>query len=83
MEKRGAGGIELAGAGGYVAGVGADLSTLSLMQEEIRRDGDSILLDRVKFVSPKDDAHPTLHVLDQSILLSLCLDVKSFNPTFS
>jgi len=41
---------------------------------------DAILLEKIKFEKDGDNEHYTLSILDQSILLALCLDVKNDNP---
>lgn len=41
---------------------------------------DAILLEKIKFEEEGDNVHHTLSILDQSILLALCLDVKNDNP---
>jgi tetratricopeptide (TPR) repeat protein len=41
---------------------------------------DALLLERIKFEEQRDNEHHTLSILDQSILLALCLDVKNDNP---
>ena len=41
---------------------------------------DAILLEKVKFDEDRDNVHYKLSILDQSILLALCLDVKNDNP---
>jgi tetratricopeptide (TPR) repeat protein len=48
--------------------------------QEIELEEDTILLDRVQFEETKDNQVTELTVLDQSILLALCLDVKNSNP---
>ena len=46
----------------------------------IEHEEDGILLERIKFDDEKENEVTRLSVLDQSILLSLCLDVKNNNP---
>ena len=41
---------------------------------------DALLLERIKFEEQRDNEHHTLTILEQSILLALCLDVKNDNP---
>jgi hypothetical protein len=41
---------------------------------------DALLLERIKFEEQCDNEHHTLSILEQSILLALCLDVKNDNP---
>jgi hypothetical protein len=48
--------------------------------QEIELGEDTILLDRVQFEETKENQVTGLTVLDQSILLALCLDVKNSNP---
>lgn len=46
----------------------------------IQHDDEGILLERVRYEDEKDNVHEKLDALDQSILLSLCLNVKNDNP---
>lgn len=46
----------------------------------VKHDDEDILLDRIKFSDEKDNRQSDLTVLDQAILLALCLDVKNTNP---
>jgi tetratricopeptide (TPR) repeat protein len=41
---------------------------------------DALLLEKIKFEEELDNVHYNLSILDQSILLALCLDVKNDNP---
>ncbi len=41
---------------------------------------DALLLEKIKFERDGDNEHYILSILDQSILLALCLDVKNDNP---
>ena len=41
---------------------------------------DALLLEKIKFDEQADNEHHILSILDQSILLALCLDVKNDNP---
>ena len=41
---------------------------------------DALLLEKIKFEEEQDNAHHNLSILEQSILLALCLDVKNNNP---
>ena len=41
---------------------------------------ETILLDKVKFVEEADNTHFELSILQQTVLLALCLDVKNKNP---
>ncbi|KAL7519666.1 hypothetical protein ACHAWX_004423 [Stephanocyclus meneghinianus] len=41
---------------------------------------DALLLEKIKFEEEQDNIHYRLSILDQSILLALCLDVKNDNP---
>ncbi len=41
---------------------------------------DAILLEKIKFEDYDDNEHHTLSILEQSIILALCLDVKNANP---
>ena len=41
---------------------------------------ETILLEKIKYVEEKDNAHFELSILQQTILLALCLDVKNKNP---
>jgi len=49
-------------------------------QQMIEHAEDEILLERVKFDEEKENEVTPLTILDQSILLALCLDVKNSNP---
>ena len=49
-------------------------------QQEVEVD-DELLLGRVKFEDESKNKVQDLNVLDQAILLSLCLDVKNTNPS--
>lgn len=48
--------------------------------QEIKFEEDTILLDMVKFVDEDDNIHFQLSLLQQTVLLALCLDVKNDNP---
>lgn len=48
--------------------------------QEVKLNEDSILLDKVKYVVEKDNVHHVLSVLQLTVLLALCLDVKNDNP---
>ena len=41
---------------------------------------DALLLEKIRFENDDDNVHFNLSILDQSILLALCLDVKNDNP---
>ena len=41
---------------------------------------DALLLEKIKFEDNADNEHINLTILEQSILLALCLDVKNDNP---
>ncbi len=41
---------------------------------------ETILLDKVKYVEEEDNTHFELSILQQTVLLALCLDVKNKNP---
>eukprot|EP00581_Thalassiosira_minuscula_P017735 CAMPEP_0183721762 /NCGR_PEP_ID=MMETSP0737-20130205/13927_1 /TAXON_ID=385413 /ORGANISM="Thalassiosira miniscula, Strain CCMP1093" /LENGTH=1147 /DNA_ID=CAMNT_0025951815 /DNA_START=39 /DNA_END=3482 /DNA_ORIENTATION=+ len=41
---------------------------------------DALLLEKIRFEDEEDNVHFNLSILDQSILLALCLDVKNDNP---
>eukprot|EP00579_Thalassiosira_antarctica_P010091 CAMPEP_0201915082 /NCGR_PEP_ID=MMETSP0903-20130614/5098_1 /ASSEMBLY_ACC=CAM_ASM_000552 /TAXON_ID=420261 /ORGANISM="Thalassiosira antarctica, Strain CCMP982" /LENGTH=1083 /DNA_ID=CAMNT_0048450621 /DNA_START=44 /DNA_END=3295 /DNA_ORIENTATION=+ len=41
---------------------------------------DALLLEKIKFEDQDDNVHYNLSILEQSILLALCLDVKNDNP---
>ena len=41
---------------------------------------DAILLEKIKFDEQDDNEHHALSILEQSIILALCLDVKNANP---
>jgi tetratricopeptide (TPR) repeat protein len=46
----------------------------------VEHSDDTVLLDRVSFEDKEESKMGDLTILDQSILLALCLDVKSNNP---
>ena len=48
--------------------------------QQVALSEDTILLDRVKFENDKENEISRLTILDQAILLALCLDVKNTNP---
>jgi tetratricopeptide (TPR) repeat protein len=48
--------------------------------QQIKHSEDSILFENVKYEDEKDNEVSELTVLDQSILMALCLDVKNNNP---
>ncbi|GKY92056.1 hypothetical protein MPSEU_000177100 [Mayamaea pseudoterrestris] len=56
-----------------------DASTL-VKKQMIEHSEEEILLERVKFENDKENEIAELNVLDQTILLALCLDVKNNNP---
>jgi tetratricopeptide (TPR) repeat protein len=49
-------------------------------KQEVKLEEDTILLDRVKYVDDGDNVHFQLNILQQTVLLALCLDVKNDNP---
>jgi hypothetical protein len=49
-------------------------------EQMIEHAEDEILLERIKFTDEKENEVKDLTVLDQTILLALCLDVKNSNP---
>jgi tetratricopeptide (TPR) repeat protein len=49
-------------------------------KQMIGHSDEEILLERIKFNDDKENEISELHVLDQTILLALCLDVKNTNP---
>jgi len=54
---------------------------IKIKEKEVQHDGEEILLDRVKFENEEFNvSEGNLNVLDQAILLALCLDVKNDNP---
>jgi tetratricopeptide (TPR) repeat protein len=54
--------------------------TIQVKSQMIEHTEDSILYERVQYEDSKDNETSELSVLDQSILLALCLDVKNTNP---
>ena len=46
----------------------------------IEHNEDSVLLENIKYEDESDNRVSNLNVLDQSIILALCLDVKNTNP---
>lgn len=61
---------------------GSERDKDSIVKEKImvEHSEGGILLEKIKFEDEKDNAVHELNVLDQSILLALCLDVKNSNP---
>lgn len=55
-------------------------SSLQVKSQMIEHTEDSILYERIQYEDSKDNETSHLSVLDQSILLALCLDVKNTNP---
>jgi tetratricopeptide (TPR) repeat protein len=51
-----------------------------IKSQMIEHEEEGILLERIKFDDEKENNVTRLSILDQSILLSLCLDVKNNNP---
>lgn len=49
-------------------------------KQEVKLEEDTILLDKVKYVDDDDNIHFQLNILQQTVLLALCLDVKNDNP---
>ncbi|KAG7348582.1 tetratricopeptide repeat protein [Nitzschia inconspicua] len=59
----------------------ADNTATSVVKsQEIKHSEDSILLDNIKYEKDEDNEILQLTILDQAILLALCLDVKNTNP---
>jgi Tetratricopeptide repeat len=52
-----------------------------IREQKVELSEDEILLERIKFEDDAKNEIKHLTVLDQSIVLSLCLDVKNSNPT--
>jgi len=52
----------------------------TIHKQMIQHNEDTILFDKVKFEDDQDNAHYQLTILEQTILLALCLDVKNDNP---
>jgi tetratricopeptide (TPR) repeat protein len=51
-----------------------------IKEQMIEHSEEGILLERIKFEQESENAAQDLTILDQSILLALCLDVKNSNP---
>lgn len=51
-----------------------------LQKQMVEHTEDGILLERIKFEDDKENEITELDILDQAIVLSLCLDVKNNNP---
>ena len=49
-------------------------------KQEIKFEEDNVLLDKVKYEEEGDNIHFKLSILQQTVLLALCLDVKNDNP---
>mmetsp|Transcript_43984 Transcript_43984/g.106076 ORF Transcript_43984/g.106076 Transcript_43984/m.106076 type:complete len:779 (-) Transcript_43984:147-2483(-) len=52
-----------------------------IKSQMVEHTDESILLERVKFDNEPDNKIDELRVLDQAIILALCLDVKNTNPS--
>lgn len=52
-----------------------------IKSQMVEHTDESILLERVKFDKDQDNNIDELQVLDQAIILALCLDVKNTNPS--
>jgi len=52
----------------------------SINSQEIKFNDDAVLLDKVKYVADDDNTHHNLSILQLTLLLALCLDVKNENP---
>ena len=57
-----------------------DLDQHCIAKQQVKHEEDTILLDRVKYEDEGDNVHHELSILQQTILLALCLDVKNENP---
>lgn len=57
-----------------------EASKQSINKQEIKFNEDAVLLDKVKFVADDDNIHHNLSILQLTLLLALCLDVKNENP---
>jgi tetratricopeptide (TPR) repeat protein len=51
-----------------------------IKSQMIEHSEEEILWERIRFTDDKENQIPPLTILDQSILLALCLDVKNNNP---
>jgi tetratricopeptide (TPR) repeat protein len=51
-----------------------------IKEQMIEHSEEGILLERIKFEQESENAPQDLSILDQAILLALCLDVKNSNP---
>ncbi|CAJ1965616.1 unnamed protein product [Cylindrotheca closterium] len=60
---------------------GTGYSSEGIKSQMVEHTDESILLDRVKFDNDPDNNIDELRVLDQAIILALCLDVKNTNPS--
>jgi len=56
------------------------LESKELKSKRIEHNEDSFLLENIKYEDESDNQVSNLNVLDQSIILALCLDVKNTNP---
>ena len=59
---------------------GGSVLTEKIGKQEIKFEDDTILFDKVKFVEEDDNTHFELNILQLTVLLALCLDVKNDNP---
>jgi tetratricopeptide (TPR) repeat protein len=51
-----------------------------IAKQEVKFEDDTILLGKVKYVEDDNNTHFQLSILQQTVLLALCLDVKNENP---
>ena len=58
-----------------------DLPTSAIKEQMVEHSEDGILLDRIRFEDDKENEVANLSLLDQAILLAMCLDVKNSNPS--
>jgi hypothetical protein len=60
--------------------IGAVDDRNTIREQMIEHPEDGILLEKIRFDDEKENKVQDLNILDQSILLALCLDVKNNNP---
>jgi len=65
----------------FVVGDGGSKEDAVVREQRIEHAEDGILLEKIKFDDEKEQEVQELNILDQAILLALCLDVKNSNPT--
>ena len=53
---------------------------INIQKQMVELEEDTILLDKVKYEDEEDNQHYQLSILEQTVLMALCLDVKNDHP---